>query len=459
MKKKVVAAMLASVMVFSMTGCGSDGGKTETTAEVKTETKAEVKTETKADGKEAAEAAPAGGETLNVWCWDPNFNIYAIEKAAEVYAANGHEGFKVNVTEMQSQDIETKLTTAMSAGDLSTLPDIFLMQDNSFQKYATNYPDIFTELTASGIDYTQFSEAKVAYSMLNGKNYGVPFDNGAVIGCYRVDLLEQAGFTVDDFTDITWTEFIEKGKVVKEKTGQPMLTSQSSEPDLVNMMMQSVGASCFNEDGSVNMTENPALIKAIEIYTQLVNEGILVEVADWDQYIASINNGTVAGVLNGCWIMASITAKEEQSGLWAMTNMPKMEGIENASNYSNNGGSSWAITSNCKNTEVAFDFMNATFAGSTEFYDSLIEKGALATWAPAGDSEVYAQEVEFFGNDKVYSKIVDYATKTPSNTTGPFFYDARDAISVALSEITQMGSDQAEALKRAQETVEFNMGG
>ena len=76
--------------------------------------------------------------------------------------------------EVLSDDIETRLTTAVSAGDLSTLPDIWLMQDNSFQKYATNYPDLFTDLTDSGIDFSQFSEAKVAYSVVDGKNLGVP---------------------------------------------------------------------------------------------------------------------------------------------------------------------------------------------------------------------------------------------------------------------------------------------
>ena len=69
------------------------------------------------------------------------------------------------------------------------------MQDNSFQKYATNYPDIFTDLTDSGIDFSEFSSAKVAYSTLDGKNYGIPFDNGAVIECLRTDMLEEAGFT------------------------------------------------------------------------------------------------------------------------------------------------------------------------------------------------------------------------------------------------------------------------
>ena len=87
-------------------------------------------------------------------------------------------------------------------------------------------------------------------------------------------------------------------------------------------MLQSCGESLFNEDGSVNIVDNKALKPILEIYSQMVKDGTLVEVTDWDQYIASINNGTTAGVINGCWIMASITANEDQSGKWAITNMP-----------------------------------------------------------------------------------------------------------------------------------------
>jgi len=458
MRKKIVAAMLASMMVVSLAACGGgDDGSGSTGGDTKKEETTGTD-EKKDDAADDAVAATDDENTLTVWCWDPNFNIYAINKAAEIYAKD-HEGFNVKVTEIQSDDIETKLTTAMSAGDLSTLPDIFLMQDNSFQKYATNYPDIFVDLTDKGIDYTQFSEAKVAYSTLDGKNYGVPFDNGAAISCYRTDMLEQAGYTVDDFTDITWDDFMEKAKVVKEKTGQPLLTQQAGSTDIIMMMIQSVGASCFTEDGKANIVDNEAVKKAVEIYSQMVKDGTLLEVTDWDQYVASINNGTVAGVINGCWIMATVTAQEDQSGKWAVTNMPKMEGVGEASNYSNNGGSSWAVTSNCKKPDVAVDFLKSTFGGSTELYDDLIAKGALATWAPAGDSDVYNQEVPFFSNDKVYAKIVDFATKTPSNVTGPFYYDARDAIGVALSQITQQGIDIGTALQEAQDTVDFTMGG
>ena len=425
--KKVLACLLAGTMVMSMATVMTAG------------------------------AASDEDNKLTVWTWDPNFNIYAINKAAEIYAKD-HEGFTVEVTEVKSNDIETKITNAVQAGDLSTLPDIFLMQDNSFQKYVTFYPDVFTSLADSGIDFTQFSAAKVAYSTVDGTNYGVPFDNGAVVNCLRTDLLEQAGYTVDDFTDITWSDYMEKAKVVLEKTGLPMLTAQAGSPDIIMEMLQSCGASLFNEDGTGNIAENDVLKKCVEIYAQMVADGTLVEVTDWDQYISSLNSSTVASTFNGCWIMASIQAAEDQSGKWAITNMPKLDDVENATNYSNNGGSSWAISSNTSHKDLAVDFLNATFAGSTELYDDVISKGALATWAPAGESDAYNVPVDLYGGDTVYAKIVDFATKTPANTTGAFYYDARDAVGVALSNITQTGADVTSELQTAQETLDFNMG-
>lgn len=453
MKRKVISVLLASTMVFSLAACGGsgdDGSKDQGSTDAATD-EADA-----ADDGAKVEGSAGGDNTLTVWTWDPNFNIYAIEKAAEIYAKD-HEGFKVEVEEVQSDDIETRITTAVQAGDLSTLPDIFLMQDNSFQKYVSFYPDVFTDLSDKGIDYSQFSEAKVAYSTVDGKNFGIPFDNGAVVNCVRTDILEEAGYTVDDFTDITWSDYMEKAKVVLEKTGVPMLTAQAGSPDQAMMMLQSCGASLFTEDGGVNIADNEALKEIVDIYTQMVKDGTLVEVTDWDQYIASLNGGTVVSAMNGCWIMASVTVQEDQSGKWTITNMPKLDKAANATNYSNNGGSSWAISSNCQDVDLAVDFMNSTFAGSTELYDDIIQKGALATWAPAGESDVYNQGVEFWGGDSVYAKIVDFATKTPSNITGAFYYDARNAVGEALTSITQSGMDRDEALKTAQETAEFSM--
>ena len=446
MKRKILAVLLATAVTASLAGCGSKAPASEAPAGTEAATEA------------AGDTAAAGGDnTLTVWCWDPAFNIYSMEQAGEVYKEENPD-FTVNVVETPWADVQTKLTTAATSGDLSTLPDIILMQDNAFQKNVISYPDAFTDLTSSGIDYSQFAEAKTAYSVVDGKNYGVPFDNGAVIACYRTDILEQAGFTVDDFTDITWSEYLEKGKVVLEKTGKPLLSCQAGESDVIMMMLQSAGASLFDAEGNPTITDNATLKVVMDTYAELVKAGVLVEVNDWDQYVGTLNNETVAGTINGCWIMASIQTAEDQSGKWAVTDMPKLEGVDGATNYSNNGGSSWAVTANCKNTDLAFDFLSKTFAGSTKLYETILpSSGALATYLPAADSDVYGQPSEFFGGDAVFAKITDFAGKTPSNNTGVYYYEARDAVAVAITDVVA-GGDVDTALQTAQDTVSFAMG-
>lgn len=449
MKKGKIAFLMASAMVVALAGCGSSGATSAQNTGTKSSGEATQKT---------SEASTSSEENeLTVWCWDPAFNIYAMEQAGEIYKKD-HPDFKINVIETPWEDIQTKLTTAASSGNLDTLPDILLMQDNAFQKNQMSYPEAFVDLTDSGIDFSQFATGKLGYSTIDGKNFGVPFDNGAVIGCYRTDVLEQAGYTVDDFTDITWSQYIEKGKDVLAKTGKPLLSMQAGESDLIMMMLQSAGASLFDDQGNPSLVNNDVLKEVMSVYAELIKSGVMIEVNDWDQYVGSITNSTVAGTINGCWIMASIQTAEDQAGKWAITNMPKLENVEGATNYSNNGGSSWAVTTNCKNLELAEDFLSSTFAGSVEFYENILpSSGALATYLPAADSKVYSQPQDFFGGDAVYSKITEFAGKVPSNNTGVYYYEARDAVAVAISNVVG-GADIDTEIKTAEDTVNFAMG-
>ena len=454
MKKKLLSVLLVGAMMTTMlTGCG---GGSDTPAAPAADSGSEAAPAADS-GSDAADAAAGGDETLTVWCWDPAFNMNAMYEAEKVYQKD-HPNFKLNVIETPWEDVQTKVTTAATSGDLSTLPDIFLMQDNAFQKNVISFPDVCADLTNSGIDFSQFAAGKTAYSVIDGKNYGVPFDNGAVVACYRTDVLEQAGLTIDDFTDITFDQYLENGKKVLDATGKPLISMQAGECDLLMMMMQSAGSSLFNEDGTANIVGNDTLKVVLETYKSLKDAGVLVEVNSWDEYVGSIVSGDVAGTINGCWIMASIQTAEDQAGNWALTNMPSLVGAANATNYSNNGGSSWAVTTSCQNQALAFDFLASTFAGSTELYDNILPSGALATWAPAGDSSAYGAGNDFFGGDAVSAKIVEYSTKVPSNITGVYYYEARDAVAVALTNYIN-GSDIETELKTAEDTVNFNMGG
>lgn len=448
MKKKVISLMLIGAMVASMAACGSNGGSDNGNAANGNDTSAAAES----DG-----GASEGGNTLTVWAWDPAFNIPAIKEAGNIYKAD-HPDFELKVVETLSDDCETKLITAAESGDLSTLPDIVLMQDNSYQKFVSIYPEAFTDLTDSGIDFSQFAAGKLSYSTVDGKNYGVPFDNGAVIGAYRTDYLEQAGYTIDDLTDIDWNRFIEIAKDVKEKTGKYMLSGQADSPDMVMEMLQSAGASLFDKDGKPAMTDNAALKECISIYQKMVEEGVYYEVNNWDDYVSSITTGQVAGVINGNWISATIMGMKDTSGKWAITNMPKLIETPNATNYSNNGGSSWYITSNCKNKDLAIDFLKSTFAGSVKLYENILPTtGAIGTYAPVADSTAYQEPQEFWNNQPIFAKILDFSLKTPTNNTSPYYYDGRNAIGTQIQNIMN-GADVDQAIADAQAEVEFTMG-
>ena len=65
--------------------------------------------------------------------------------------------------------------------------------------------------------------------------------------------------------------------------------------------------------------------------------------------------------------------------------------------------------------------------------------------------------MEFYGGQTVYADVVDFGKKVPSINTGVYYYEGRDAISAAVTQIVG-GADPAEALKSAEETTKFAMG-
>lgn len=434
-RRKLASLAVALPLCLTLAACGSGGGSAES----------------------GSESGSAGGDanTLTVWAWDPTFNIYAMEQAAEIYKQD-HPDFNLKVVETPWDDLQAKLTTLAQSQQTDGLPDIFLMQNNAFQKNVINYPDLFSDYSDTKVDFSQFPESVAAYSVVDNVHYGLPFDSGTAITALRTDVLEEAGYTIDDFTDITWSDFITKAKDILAKTGKPLLSGQAGQSDLIMMMLQSAGASIFDDQGKPTITGNDALKKSIDVYSELVKEGLLVEVNSWDEYIGTFVNGSVAGTINGVWIAGSIQTAKDQSGNWMITNLPKLDGVDGATNYSANGGSSWAISANA-NKELAADFLASTFAGSTDFYDKILpSSGAIANWIPAGQSKVYSEPQEFFGGQPIYSKVVEFGAHVPANNTGAYYYEGRDAVSAAITKILS-GTDADSALGEAQANVEFAM--
>ena len=100
----------------------------------------------------------------------------------------------------------------------------------------------------------EYSVQAVSYTHLDvykRQIYGVPFDIGTEGLFYRKDYIEQAGYTEQDLTDITWDKLIEIGKKVKEVTGKDLMTLDPNTMTIMRDFMQSSGTWYFTPDGDV----------------------------------------------------------------------------------------------------------------------------------------------------------------------------------------------------------------
>lgn len=448
MKKKVVSLLLVTTMVASLAaGCGDSSSSGDGTE------KRGKKVETVDDG-----------HTLTAWAWDANFNIPALKAAAEDYKKNVDPDFVLNIEEQsQSSDIETAITTAGSAGDYSTLPDIVLFQDHYFRQYHTNYPDAWVSANDADVKWDDFSQEKLSFSTIDGEHFGFPVDNGTVIFAYRTDLLEQAGYTIDDMTGISWKDFIEVGKKVYEKTGKYLLCMDGDGNDLFYMMLQAEGESQF-KDGKPNFVDNAKLKEIMQVLKDMIDNNVLYLANNWSDYTdQAVQGDMVAGVMNGNWIIPTIEKVTDNSGKWEITSLPTLEGGEG---YASNGGSSLYITSNCKQTDLAKKFLAYTFGGGSytdkgvsETYDNALKNGGvITTYTPAGKSEVYNEGVEYFNNQPIYAKIVEMGANVKTIEQSDFHYDARKKLATALINITQNGADIDSEIKTAEDDLKFTMG-
>lgn len=457
MKKKVVSLMLVTAMIATMTaGCGSGNGNTASTNTGSNDSG--TTTADAGDNKEAADTSDAAGgdNKLTVYAWDANFNIPALQAAADDYKANVDPDFELEIIEQsQSSDIEDAITLAGSAGDYSTLPDIVLFQDHWIGRYVADYPDAFVSVDDADVDWSDFAAEKLSYSTIDGVHYGFPVDNGTVICAYRVDLLEECGYTIDDMTGITWDKFMDIGEEVYNKTGKYLLSMDGDGNDLVYMMLQAEGESQF-KDGKPYITENEKLVKIVEIIGEMINRNVLYLANDWSDYTdQTIIGDMVAGVMNGNWIIPTIEQVSENSGKWEITSMPTIEGGEG---YASNGGSSLYITANCQNTDLAKKFLSYTFGGSSATYDAaLTNGGVITTCISAGKSDVYNQGVAYFNDTPIYAQIVEMGSHVPVVEQSDYHYTCRTQIAAAIINI-QNGTDVTEALQAAEDQLNFEMG-
>jgi lactose/L-arabinose transport system substrate-binding protein len=372
--------------------------------------------------------------TITIWWWDPNFNGYSMKQAALVYNKT-HPDVTINNVDM-TQDISAKIQAGLQAGGAG-LPDIALFQDFQIEQFIVNYPDIFVDLKAAGVDYSKFAAYKVAVMTDKGKIYGIPFDTGSSGYWLRADMLKSAGLNPDNYKkNLTWTQLIQLGVTVKAKIGKPIMAYDTTNPDIMRMMVQSTGTQFFNKDGSLNL-RTPAVTKTLTVLKDMNDKGLMFMAEGWNNWVSAFNNGDSAGFLQALWIIGTIKTKPENAGKWMVIPTPLLEGVPGAANASNNGGSSWYVFASSPNKAAAVDFLKSTWASSApdalQFYNIILKgAGAMGTYLPSRSGSNYtAPDEYFYKSQPVFKDFAAWMEKVPVLMYTPNYLTMRTALNNA----------------------------
>ena len=355
---------------------------------------------------------------VTVWCWDPTFNIYSMKQAAAVYQKT-HPDFQLDVVEIPDAEITTKINAALQAGGQG-LPDIYLCQDFRLEQTLQAYPKAFVDLKAAGVDYSKFAAYKVGPMTVGKGVYGLPFDTGSTGLWLRADYIKKAGLKPEDYQKaMTWSEVIKLGEIVKAKTGKPLIAYESDSYDTLRIMVQSAGGQFFDEKGNLAI-RTPEIQKSLEILKECYDKGLFYTSEGWGNWVSSINNDQAAGFLNAIWMIGTLKSKPENKGKWMVVPTPKLDGIPNATNASNNGGSSWLVCAKGPNKKLAIDFLKNAWASTSpdalEFYNTILKGcGAMGTFLPSQSGSNYNAPDEYFYNSQaVYKDFAAWMANVPA---------------------------------------------
>ena len=393
--------------------------------------------------------------TITIWAYDSY--IDTAKEAAQMYK-DINPGVTIEIVELGQDDLVQKLNIALSSGKKDSLPDIVCEEDYNLKSYISYYKDCFVDLT-DHVNKDNYVDFKVKNCTVDGRIWAIPYDTGVSAWFYRYDILKEAGYEEKDLENITWSKFIEIGRNVLDKTGKYLIPLVPEGNIEGRVILQSANSLYYDAEGNLDISQNNALADMSKVIKDIYNSGVVDKVSSWDDIISSFYNGDSAGVIGGSWWATTIMANEDQKGLWRVTQVPRMEGNTNYTNYGSCGGCSWLVC-NTDSQETSIDFLKKTIAVSNDIANKMVEKACVV---PALKTAFHVENAvkgsAYFGNQNICEKMAEWGEFVPycnySKNSYEIAYAHGEMMNEYIKGVTSVEEMLQELYKEAQ-TIEGN---
>lgn len=340
---------------------------------------------------------------LNLWTFQAAHEKFYKEMEQSWNEENPNEKITLEISVLPSEDMHNKLLVCSTSN--TGCPDIADIEVKRFPLFLEGDNLPLLDLTDYIKSYdNNYVESRFNLYKKNNRNYGIPSHVGAEVMYYNEDIMDAAN--VDSSKILTWSDYIDAGYVVKEKTGKPMTVIETSENLIIWPILVQYGADYFNEDGKLDVANK----EAIKIYSEiqkLIRDGI-IEVAPGgkvhaEDFYGYMNNGNVASLPMPLWYMNRFTDY-----------MPDLKGKISVQKYPINpqnpdletvgiGGTGTVVFNSSKNADLSARFIS---------YAKLSDYGSKKAWELLGFTPVNSS---IWNQLELSSEYENYFINNPLN--------------------------------------------
>ncbi|MEV7422655.1 extracellular solute-binding protein [Streptomyces sp. NPDC091212] len=299
----------------------------------------------------ASKISTTGGKATRITFWS------ALRGSQEVVNAfnSTHDTVQVDFQQIPGGDSGgyAKLSNAARAGNA---PDVATLEYPQVPGFAIDgvARDI-TGLVSDTLRAKLLPQA-LALTTFEKRTFSLPLDIEPMVMHYRADLFQQYGFDVPR----TWEEFEATARELRRKSKDRRLVLFPTDgfTQFAAYSWQA-GAQWFDTSGgawNVSLADRPTRRVAAYWQRLIDDDLIFTNAVNSRQSDAQIGNGLVLTRLTGAWDAgAQMNARPGQKGQWAIAPLPQWDEARPA--VGTHGGSTFAVTKDCRHPEAAMEFI------------------------------------------------------------------------------------------------------
>lgn len=432
MKKKILAMLLAAVMLFSLCACGGNGGSSGDNSSGNN------------NSNSNSQGGGSGEEQITLSFWtlalQPTYTDF-IQGLIDQYETD-NPNIKIDWQDLPWDGIQDKFLTQTAGGNA---PDVVNIWSQLALTYASKGALLDLEANATEAQKSIYLEAAYDSARLGDSVYAFPWYATPNICTYNAELLEKGGLSE---VPTTYDELIEHAVEFHDKTGAYIFC-----PSTVFHMFYSYGIEMIDETHTQATFDTP---EALELLTKLKEIGdagaIPVDPGswdDWDGHRQLYANEKIAMVLGGA---QTVSRLRDETSEEMMAKTKVAADIKGPANVTGEAIMNLVVSSQSKHPQEAIAFAN--WITNDENQLAFCHQTAIfPTTKVAADDPYFSSDMETLEGQALYYCSISAHSATDMTLGIEQDNDVKGEIDNIMDMIFASGMTPKEALEAATENV------